>query len=130
MIQKFMVTARPWQRYLIGFITFLMVSLATLVFMLCIAAFMLTRIDTPDYILIPLTTVMLTVSSFLDAFLIGKVQKENGILIGLSIAGIFCMLITVVALHYKTFQLSSIFISKIAAVLFAGIAGGIAGVNT
>lgn len=130
MIQKFMVTARPWQRYLIGLITFLMVSLATLVFMLCIAAFMLTRIDTPDYILIPLTTVMLTVSSFLDAFLIGKVQKENGILIGLSIAAIFSMLIIVVALHYKTFQLSSIFISKIAAVIFAGIAGSIAGVNT
>lgn len=125
-----MVTARPWQRYLIGLITFLMVSLATLVFMLCIAAFMLTRIDTPDYILIPLTTVMLTVSSFLDAFLIGKVQKENGILIGLSIAAIFSMLIIVVALHYKTFQLSSIFISKIAAVIFAGIAGSIAGVNT
>ena len=124
-----MITARPWQKYLINFVVYIMLSIATLAFFMCIAAFTITRIDTPDYILIPLTTIILTCASFTDAFLLGKVYKENGFITGLSIGLIFCGIIILVALNYGIFAFTNLFLSKAAAVLFAGILGGIAGVN-
>ncbi len=129
MLQKFMITARPWQKYMINFAIYIMLCIATLGFILCIGAFAITRIDTPDYILIPLTTIMLTCASFTDAFLLGKVYKENGFATGLAVGLIFCAIITLVAVKYGIFAFTNLYISKAAAVLFAGILGGIAGVN-
>lgn len=106
-----------------------MLCISTLLFLLCIAAFTITRIDTPEYVLIPLTTILLTVSSFLDSFLLGKVFKEKGIAIGFTVGLIFCTLIILLAVYYDTLAFSEIFITKISAVLFAGICGGILGVN-
>ena len=129
MLQKFMLSAKPWQQFLIKFLSFTMLCISTLLFLLCIAAFTITRIDTPEYVLIPLTTILLTVSSFLDSFLLGKVFKEKGIAIGFTVGLIFCTLIILLAVYYDTLAFSEIFITKISAVLFAGICGGILGVN-
>lgn len=129
MLQKFMLSTKPWQQFLIKFLSFTMLCISTLLFLLCIAAFTITRIDTPEYVLIPLTTILLTVSSFLDSFLLGKVFKEKGIAIGFTVGLIFCTLIILLAVYYDTLAFSEIFITKISAVLFAGICGGILGVN-
>ncbi len=129
MLQKFMITARPWQKILIRSIGYLMLCIFTIIFLLCIAAFMITRIDTPDYILIPLTTIMLTVAAFIDGFLLGKVYKENGFITGLAIGAIFCCLIVIIAFHYNIFAFTSLFLTKIIAVMSAAVLGGVAGVN-
>ena len=97
--------------------------------MLCIAAFTITRIDTPDYILIPITTVLITCSSFIDSFLLAKTFKENGFMIGISIGLIFTVIITAISVYYGLFSFNEIYISKVTAVFFAGLLGGIAGVN-
>ena len=97
--------------------------------MLCIAAFGITKIDKPEYILIPLTTILLTLSSFLDSYALGKIFKEKGIMIGCCVAGIFSVIVITLAVHFDTFSFSNILYSKLLAVTFAGILGGILGVN-
>ncbi len=129
MFSKFLVTARPWQKSLVYLVTYLIVCVATLIFLLCIAAFTITRIDTPDYILIPITTVLLTCSAFIDSFLLGKTYKEKGVIIGLAVGMIFTALITLISFKYGLFSFNEIYISKICAVISAGILGGILGVN-
>lgn len=107
-----------------------MVCAATLVFMLCISAFMIIRVDTPDYVLIPLTTVLLTFSSFIDSFFLAKAMKENGIITGITIGIIFTVIVILLAVYYNTLSFSTIFFSKVSAVILAGILGGILGVNS
>ena len=125
-----MISAKPGQRILINFISILFLTVATLGFFLCLVAFVIIRIDTPEYILIPLTTVILTFSSFLDSFLLAKVLKENGIAIGILTGIFFAVFIIAIALYYNTFCISNILITKILAVVLAGAVGGIIGVNT
>ncbi len=103
--------------------------MATIGFMLCIAAFGITKIDTPEYILIPLTTTLLTFSSFLDSYALGKLFKEKGIMIGGCVAGIFSVVVIALAVHFGTFAFSNILYTKLLAITFAGILGGILGVN-
>ena len=124
-----MLSAKPWQQFLLKLLSFILLSVATLLFFLCLAAIGITRIDTPEYILIPLTTILLTVSSFLDSYRLGKVFKEKGMVIGITIGTIFSILIIVLALYFGTFTFTQIFATKISAVMLAGICGGILGVN-
>jgi len=91
---------------------------------------MIIRVDTPDYILIPLTTLLLTFSSFIDSFLLAKVMKENGIIIGISVGAIFTAIVVLLAVFHGTLAMTGLFFSKITAVLFAGALGGIIGVNS
>ena len=129
MLQKFMLSAKPWQQFLLKLLSFILLAIATLLFFLCLAAIGITRIDTQEYILIPLTTILLTVSSFLDSYRLGRVFKEKGMVIGIIIGTIFSVLIIALAVYFKTFAFTKIFATKISAVMLAGIFGGILGVN-
>lgn len=129
MLQKILISAKPWQKNIANIILYIMVCISTITFLLCIAAFTIVRIDTPDYILVPLTTLLLTVASFLDAFLLGKIYKEKGVAIGASVGCVFICIITAISLYYGIFSLSNIYITKLGAVLRAGALGGISGVN-
>ncbi|MBP0980444.1 MAG: TIGR04086 family membrane protein, partial [Oscillospiraceae bacterium] len=116
MLQKILISAKPWQKYMMTIILHIIVCIAILTFLLSIAAFTLVRIDTPDYILVPLTTLLLTAASFMDAFLLGKVYKEKGAVIGISVGFVFSFLITVISIYYGIFSLSSLYITKLCAV--------------
>ena len=129
MLQKFMLSAKPWQQFLLKVLSFIMLCVTTLLFLMCIAAFAITRIDTPEYVLIPLTTILLTVSSFLDSFALGKIFKEKGIVLGAIVGIIFSILVVLLSIYFNTFVFTQIFITKISAVMLAGICGGILGVN-
>ena len=124
-----MFSATPWQKYLLGLFSFMLLGIATIGFMLCMAAFVIIRVDTPEYVLISLTTVMLTFSAFIDSFILGKIFREKGIVIGITISVIFIFLITAVACYYQTFSLTNILFTKYSAVTFASVTGGILGVN-
>ena len=91
---------------------------------------MLVQVDTPDYVLIPLTTMILALSSFIDSFIISKVLKENGLVTGFAIGLIFTGITIALAIYYGTFTITSLFATKTAAVLSAGMFGGILGVNS
>ena len=129
MLQKFMLSAKPWQQFILKLLSFILLSVATLLFFLCLAAIGITKIDTPEYILIPLTTILLTVSSFLDSFLLGKMFKEKGIAIGIIAGTVFSTLIIALSFYFGTFAFTQIFATKIVAVMLAGMCGGILGVN-
>lgn len=129
MLQKFLISARPWQKYLIGIVSFVLLCIATILFMLCIAAITITKVDTPEYILIPITTILLTASSFLDSFLLGKIFKEKGFLLGICIGFIFSVMIVLLSYKFGTFAFSEILYTKLASVILAGICGGVLGVN-
>ena len=129
MLQNFLISAKPLQKSILNFIFLILLCIATLGFILCIAAFGITKIDTPEYILIPLTTILLTISSFLDSYALGKIFKEKGIMIGCCVAGIFSVIVIALAVHFNSFAFSNILYSKLLAVTFAGILGGILGVN-
>ena len=130
MLQKFLLTSQPWQKLLVKAITFIFTCVATLGFFLCITAFIIVRIDTPEYVLIPLTTCLLTLSSFLDSLLLAKSFKENGLLIGLSTGAIFTAIVIVLAVYNQSFAFTSLLVTKLASVLLAGMLGGILGVNS
>ena len=115
--------------FLFKILSFSILCIFTLVFFLCIAAFAIMKIDTPEYVLIPLSTILLTASSFLNSFAVGKVFKEKGIVLGITIGSIFSILITLLAFYFGTFAFTQIFITKISAVMLAGLLGGIIGVN-
>ncbi len=124
-----MLSAKPWQKFIFHAISYLCFCIATLGFLLCIAAFAITKIDTPEYILIPLTTILLTFTSFLNSYALGKVFKEKGIAIGCSVAAIISIIIIALAVYFETFSFSNILYTKIASVFLAGVLGGILGVN-
>lgn len=130
MLHKFLFSTKPWQKYLFNILSFVIFCTFTLGFLLCIAAFMIVRIDTPEYVLIPLTTVMLVFASFIDSFLLSKVMKENGLATGIAVGGIFTVIVTALGIYHNTFAFTGLFFSKIFAVLLAGALGGILGVNT
>ncbi len=120
---------QPWQKIFIKTIQLLLICCSTLGFFLCISAFAITNADTPEYILLPLTTVLLTLSSFLDSFLLAKSYKENGIKTGLIIGCIFTLIVVFLSVYYRSFSITNILLTKIAAIMLAGIIGGIIGVN-
>ena len=130
MLQKFMLSQNKAGQMAIHFITFMAVCAATFGFLMCCVAFVIVRVDTPDYVLIPLTTAILTCSAFMDSFLLSKVFKENGRIIGLCTALIFVFFVLVVSFSNKSFALTNILLSKVCAIAFAGLLGGILGVNT
>ncbi len=129
MLQKFLLTARPGQKFAAKAAGYLVTCVATIGFLLCITAFVIVRVDTPDYILIPLTTALLTFSSFTDSFLLAKIFKEKGMAIGLSIGVIFAALVIMLALYNNTFAVTELLITKLTAIMMAGLLGGIIGVN-
>ncbi|MEG1862792.1 MAG: TIGR04086 family membrane protein [Oscillospiraceae bacterium] len=120
---------KPWQKIIVNIFIFLSVCLATIGFLFCCAAFLIVKIDTPEYVLVPLTTGLMTFACFLDSFLLSKLFKENGMIIGLAAAAISILLIVSSALIYGTFTLSNIFLTKVFAIILAGALGGILGVN-
>ena len=130
MLYKLLLNRKPWQIYAIKIIIFFLLCIATILFFFCITAFVLVQIDTPEYILIPLTTTLLALSSFIDSFIISKVLKENGLFTGIFIGFVFTLITIALSLYYKTFALTSLFLTKTAAVLFSGMFGGILGVNS
>lgn len=130
MLQKFLLTSQPWQKTLVKTVAFAVTCVATFGFMLCITAFIIIRVDTPEYVLIPLTTALLTFASFLDSFLLAKSFKENGIIIGISTGAIFVAIVILLAVYNRTFAITSLLITKLTAIMLAGMLGGILGVNS
>lgn len=130
MLHNYLISAKPWQQLFVKLLIYFISAVAVLGFLLCIAAFIIIRIDTPEYVLIPLTTVLLTLSSFLNSFLAGKTLKENGRYIGAATGTVFTAIIVCVSVYYNTFSITNLFLTKVAAVMFAGILGGILGVNS
>ena len=109
LLEKILISAKPWQKYMANIILYIMVCISTITFLLCIAAFTIARIDTPDYILVPLTTLLLTVASFLDAFLLGKIYKEKGVAIGVSVGCVFICIITAISMVCSKYQSGSMY---------------------
>ncbi|MBQ3008557.1 MAG: TIGR04086 family membrane protein [Oscillospiraceae bacterium] len=130
MLHNFLLTAQPWQKFAFRAISFISTCIATLGFLLCVTAFIIVRIDTPEYILIPLTTCLLTFSSFLDSLFLAKVFKENGIIIGISIGIIFVLIIIMLAICNQSFAVTAMFATKVISIMMAGMLGGILGVNS
>ncbi len=128
MLQKIIFNMAPWQKLLFKVFGYIFICFMTLGFLLSIAAFMIVRIDTPDYVIIPLTTFLLTFASFTDSFLLAKSFKEKGLLTGVYIGVIFSAIVICMAFYYGSFAFTNIFITKIAAVILAGMAGGLLGV--
>lgn len=124
-----MISSRPVQKIALNCFVYLMFAISSLAFILCIAAFVIIRIDTPEYVLIPLTTVLVTIASFINSFLLSKVNKENGLFTGLVTGCIFTAIIIAVAVYHQSFAFSNLFFTKAAAVMLAGALGGILGVN-
>ena len=129
MLQKLMLTQKPWQKIVLKVFIFITVCLATIGFLFCCAAFIIVRIDTPEYVLVPLTTGLMSFAAFLDSFLLSKLFKENGMIIGLATSAILVLLVVSSALIYGTFSMTSIFLTKVFAIIMAGALGGILGVN-
>lgn len=130
MLQKLMLNQKTWQKVVMHTVIFLTVCTATFGFLLCCGALVIVRIDTPDYVLVPITTALMTFSSFIDSFLLGKVYKENGLIIGAATGGLFVLIIVILALFYRSFALTPLLLSKVCAVMAAGLLGGILGVNS
>jgi len=130
LLQKFILSASERQKLLLKIISFVLICVATFGFMLCITAFIIVRVDTPEYVLIPLTTGLLTFSSFINSFFLAKIFKENGIIIGCTVSGIYVCFIIISAVLYGTFSLSEILVTKVSAIIIAGVLGGILGVNS
>ncbi len=129
MLQKIIFNMKPWQKFLLRTTGFIVFCIATLGFIRSVAAFMIVKVDTPEYILLPLTTLLLTFSSFTDSFLLAKSFKENGIQTGLTVGLIFVAIVIMLSLYYQTFSFTNIFLTKVTAILSAGVLGGILGVN-
>lgn len=129
-MQKFMLSLSPAQKSLLQAVFFVIICVLTGGFFLCARAMFISNVDTPEHTLIPLTTVLITLASFLDSLFLAKIFKEKGFLIGGRVGGIFRRLIVLLSLYYGNFAVSGILITKVSAVLFAGILGGILGVNS
>ena len=115
---------------LIYFTIIITVSMSVMGVILCIAALAITKVDTPEHLLIPLTTILITLSSFLGSFILSKLFRENGLLVGSCVSAVFTVMILIMSFAYSTFNISGLLFSKLAAVFTSGILGGILGVNS
>lgn len=95
-----------------------------------ITAFIITKTDFTYEILVPLTGVNLGVTSFVCGLVVSKCNKENGLICGVFTAGIINAFLIILSLYNNTFNLSVLLVTKICFIFFAGMAGGIIGVNS
>ncbi len=128
MLQRIMMAQTNLQKFITKSIIGLIVSFATFGFFICVLSLIIIRVDTPQYILIPITTGILTFASFIDSFLLAKIFKENGLLIGLLTGFVFVVILLVCAFSMQTFSFSSLFFTKFFAIMLAGALGGLLGV--
>ncbi|MEG1896141.1 MAG: TIGR04086 family membrane protein [Oscillospiraceae bacterium] len=111
-------------------ISLLLFCFATIFILFCTAAFVITKTDFSYGIIFPVTTILLSLASFIDSFVISRIVKENGFVIGLVVAAIIFSLVLCVSLYFKQFKLSAIMLTKLSAIVLSGVIGGIVGVNT
>ena len=95
-----------------------------------LTAFVITKTDFTFEILLPLTSVILAVSSFISGFITSRYHKENGLICGILVAFVISVFVISISLFYNTFNISIPLLTKICSICFSGAAGGIIGVNT
>ncbi len=129
MLQKILISKTSTQRLIIKIIIGLVLSFVSFGFLLCVVSFFIINVDTPQYILIPITTAMLTFASFLDSFILAKVFKENGLFIGVFVSLVFIIIFISCAVISNSFSLTNLFFTKVVAILLSGVIGGLLGVS-
>lgn len=130
MFKKLNLTMPDWQKNIIKIVSFVIICLFTFLIFMSVGAVIITKIDTAESFLIPFTTVLCAVSSFTDSFILSKIKRENGLIIGLSTGIVFCIIILVLSKYYNSFHITPLLGTKIAAIIISGALGGILGVNT
>ncbi len=129
MLLKFLISKTSTQKLIIKIIICLILSFFTFGFLLCAFSLIILQFDTPQNILIPITTGILTFSSFIDSFILAKVFKENGLIIGVFISLVFIMIFIVCAVVSSSFSLTNLFYTKVISIFLAGVLGGLIGVS-
>ncbi len=114
----------------------LRVFLITALCLLCniilfsMTAFIITKTDFTYEILVPVTNVILAISSFICGFTISKYQKENGLICGILAAAVMSVFVIILSFYNNTFNISVLLATKLCFICFSSAAGGIIGVNT
>lgn len=111
---------------------FLIIGLCLLcnIMLFSLTAFIITKTDFTFEILLPLTSVILAVSSFICSFITSRYHKENGLICGILAASVISVFVISISLFNNTFNISIPLLTKICSIYFSGAAGGIIGVNT
>lgn len=129
MLGKFLIAQKPSVQTAIKAIILIVSCTLSILLLFCITAVIIVKIDTPDTILVPLTTILFALAAFGISFLFAKSKKENGFIIGISIGIVFFAMIVLIALFTAQFKLSNIFFTKFFTIMISGALGGVLGVN-
>ncbi len=128
-MQKLLISKTNTQKLIIKILLSILVCVMSFGFLISVFSLIILRFDTPQYILIPITTGILIFASFLDSFILAKLFKENGLFIGVFVSFVFVVLFIVCAVLSDSLSFTNIFFTKIISILLAGTLGGIAGVS-
>lgn len=129
MLGKFLIAQKPSVQTAIKAIILIVSCTLSILLLFCITAVIIVKIDTPDTILVPLTTILFALAAFGISFLFAKSKKENGFIIGIRIGIVFFAMIVLIALFTAQFKLSNIFFTKFFTIMISGALGGVLGVN-
>ncbi|MBE6877556.1 MAG: TIGR04086 family membrane protein [Ruminococcaceae bacterium] len=129
LLQKIIFDKTDIIKTIIRFLIISLLCIITVIFLFCIAAIIISRINFSYEILAPVTTAVLAVAATFDGFLISRWYKENGLIWGVFAGVVIFMYIVFTSLNYDVFDISNQFITKLITVISAGAIGGIIGVN-
>ncbi len=108
----------------------LIISIAVTGVMLLLAAILMYYANIKQSSASPLSSVCLAVGCFFGGFTAGKRKKSKGLLCGITVCGIFFILLLLTSLCISFDGFSALTAIHVAVMLLSGGMGGICGVNT
>ena len=97
---------------------------------LMIAAFAMTKIDSPQMLVTPVSILSVVLGAFFAGFACAKMIRERGFLWGLLCGGILCVILLAANVIVCADGFGVIWLIKVACILLASTIGGMLGVNS
>ncbi len=129
MLYNFLSANRDTFKNLFKIILFILLCFSTLTLFMCITAFVIYHINFTYDTLYPVTTIILCLSAFIDGFIISKIVKENGLILGVLAGAVICIIVIITSVYMGNFQITENLLTKIIATILSGALAGIIGVN-
>lgn len=105
------------------------IGLVAMTVVLMLFAFLLTLMDIPQGLIVPLALAAVGVGAFVGGYVSSQITGKKGMLGGFLTGLLFYCILTLVALAATGFKLDSEQFLRLAVVLVTGCGGGVVGIN-
>lgn len=103
---------------------------ATIIALFVVAAFVMDKLNVPLTLIPVVSTIAGALGSFVASFVVCKIIRKKGMLIGFLCGLVLCLIIFIAGNIFSEISLGIGALSKIFAIIIASVIGGVLGVNS